>query len=519
MRLPERELSLQQALTEFDVWITPTLGEIRDTDRFLEEMDRVVSVFDALEAATEAFSSVDHCNPSEMAKTYVGLLDKLSTTQAFAALQALASVLFLVTGKSDNNAKCQLPIFLRDVARWSSLPCVRRTKGKAELSLCEMPIPRELKAGKLMTTIAGMKGFPEVQQKVLDLFIRFVLSDQQYISQLWSVGKSYFGLKDLGKHRELLSPLVVFQVRGSVSASGGHNPEDILRGYCTDWGLESGQDFNSSDVVINDPAPKGEAPNGARMAREKTRAFDFVLPFRVESWKHRIFIQCQFYAGDSGSVSHKNVDQTTRSRAAVRAIYPDAIFVEYVDGAGYFSSLNGDLKTLLSMPTTKSFFQVRSAPIKLRRELQAIGFLTPLELEHAIACSSGSALEVREALRRDGYAAEEIERVIKHSIDRGFCPTGHDLHLMIREERLSVVRRYLLLDTIAREGALLESGNGKTAGCLLVPGIGPFFGMKMDEAVSKAIAVSPLLRTAWQNPTLVMEDIRVLREQGLILAG
>jgi hypothetical protein len=77
----------------------------------------------------------------------------------------------------------------------------------------------------------------------------------------------------------------------------------------------------------------------------------------------------------------------------------------------------------------------------------------------------------------------------------------------------------LLLDTIAREGALLESGNGKTAGCLLVPGIGPFFGMKMDEAVSKAIAVSPLLRTAWQNPTLVMEDIRVLREQGLILAG
>lgn len=519
MKLPERELSLEQALTEFDVWITPTLGEIRDTDRFREEMDRVVSVFDALEVATEAFSSVDHCNPSAMAKTYVGLLDKLDKPQAFAALQALASVLFLVTGKSDNNAKCQLPIFLRDVARWRSLPCVRRTKAKAELSLSEVPIPRELKAEKLMTAIAGMKGFPEVQQKVLDVFIRFVLSDEQYIAQLWSVGRSYFGLKDLGKHRDLLSPLVVFQVRGSVSASGGHDPEDILRGYCTDWGLESGQDFNPSDVVINGPEPKDAASTEADAKREKTRAYDFVLPFRVEGWKHRIFIQCQFYAGDSGSVSHKNVDQTTRSRAAVRAIYPEAVFVEYVDGAGYFSSLNGDLKTLLSMSTTKSFFQVRSAPVKLRRELQAIGFLTPLELEHAIACSTGSGVEVREALRRDGYAEAEIERVIKRSADRGFCATGQDSQLMIREERRPVVRRYLLLDTVAREGAVLEPGNGKTAGCLLVPGIGPFFGMKMDEAVGKAVAASPLLRTAWQNPTLIMEDIRALREQGLMLAG
>jgi hypothetical protein len=270
--------------------------------------------------------------------------------------------------------------------------------------------------------------------------------------------------------------------------------------------------------VINGPQAEVAAAQ-ADQKREKTRAYDFVLPFRADGWHHKIFIQCQFYAGDSGSVSHKNVDQTTRSRAAVRAMYPDALFVEYVDGAGYFSSLNGDLKTLLSMATTKSFFQVRSAPIKLRRELQAVGFLTPLEVEHAIACSTGKLDEVRANLRRDGYPDAEVQRVIARSTERGICTVQPSSQLAIRDDRIPVVRRYLLLDTIAREGTMLSPGNGKMAGCLLIPGAGPFFGLKMDEAVSKAVASSPLLKTTWQNPTIVMEDVRALREQGLMLAG
>ena len=32
-------------------------------------------------------------------------------------------------------------------------------------------------------------------------------------------------LKEIDKHREVLSPLVVFQVRGPVSATGGDDPE------------------------------------------------------------------------------------------------------------------------------------------------------------------------------------------------------------------------------------------------------------------------------------------------------
>jgi len=34
MKLPSCNLDLETELSEFDVWITPSTGEIRDTDRF-----------------------------------------------------------------------------------------------------------------------------------------------------------------------------------------------------------------------------------------------------------------------------------------------------------------------------------------------------------------------------------------------------------------------------------------------------------------------------------------------------
>jgi hypothetical protein len=84
-------------------------------------------------------------------------------------------------------------------------------------------------------------------------------------------------------------------------------------------------------------------------------------------------------------VSHKNVDQTTAARLeATRAVGSEARFIEYVDGAGFFASLNGDLRSLLDMADTASFLQIRSISIRLRRELQRAGFLAPIEIEHAI---------------------------------------------------------------------------------------------------------------------------------------
>ena len=149
-----------------------------------------------------------------------------------------------------------------------------------------------------------------------------------------------------------------------------HEPEHKLRSYMADWGLCAG----------------------------------------TKSEGKKLFVQCQFYAGDSGSVSHKVVDQTDASRNHTLKFYPNAVFVEYLDGAGYFSSLNGDLKKMLAKKTTKAFIQVKTAPVKFRRELQEIDFLTPLEIEHAILAGNKAEAELVGYLQAQGYDKEEIYR-------------------------------------------------------------------------------------------------------------
>ncbi|RIK82917.1 MAG: hypothetical protein DCC68_05220 [Planctomycetota bacterium] len=503
MKLPAKELDLQSALAEFDVWITPSLGEIRDTDKFLDELGRVVNVFDAMEEATGGFENIDHCDPKTIANTFIGIVDKMGNADCLSMLDSLASVLFLVTGKSDNNAKCQLPIHMRDVAKWDTFPIVK--KG----GLAKVALPRELKAEKLMKAVVALRKFPEQQKLLLGEFCSFILSDERYAAQLWSIGKSYVILKQFQREKDLLTPLVVFKIRGSVSASGGHDPEDLLRERLTEWGLRSGVDFNVGDIIIGN--------NAAASRRSKTRAYDFVLPFQTRGWKPRILVQCQFYAGDSGSVSHKNVDQTSSSRAYVGGFIEKPRFVEYLDGAGYFSSLNGDLQNLLSMENTGSFFQIRSAPIRLRRELQAVGFLCPLDLEHAILRASGNLTATTEILRGEGYDEGEIARCIEDCLQSGVIDKGTDGELQLNSKRREFVRRYFLLDVVARFGSSPKA-NGKLSGSLLIPGYGPFFGMKFDDMIVKALELAPSLRSAWQDPQVVLGDIRALCDDGVAMS-
>ena len=78
-----------------------------------------------------------------------------------------------------------------------------------------------------------------------------MLDDDAYLKQLWSLGKSYAMLQPFGCSESLLNPLVVAQVRGSVAATGGHEPEKILRQLMAEWGLTEGTDFNAADVKLN----------------------------------------------------------------------------------------------------------------------------------------------------------------------------------------------------------------------------------------------------------------------------
>lgn len=67
MKLPTIVQNVQTMCLEFDVWITASLGEIKDTSRFNQEMDTVVEIFEIMGTATKNFSSIENCNPQALA--------------------------------------------------------------------------------------------------------------------------------------------------------------------------------------------------------------------------------------------------------------------------------------------------------------------------------------------------------------------------------------------------------------------------------------------------------------------
>lgn len=533
MRLPTINLNLENQLKEFDIWITPSLGEIQDTERFQKVMDDVVKIFESLSTATDNFDQIDSCDAILIANTFIQLIEGKEKKEVRKDLEALATVLFLVTGKSDNNSKCQLPLYLRDEAGWESMPTVKKFGATSVLS--SKKIPRVLKSDSYMKIVADLSLSRDQQRRLLQEFVKFVLKDESCVSQLWSIGHSYTILKQFHKERDLLAPLVIFQVRGSVSASGGHKPEILLRERFIEWGLQAGIDFNMTDVVVEPEAAtitvketgQPEEDEDEELLRtigegqeepsevKKTRAYDFVLPFKTLGWKPQIFIQSQFYAGDSGSVSHKNIDQTDTSRNYILGFIPDARFIEYVDGAGYFSSLNGDLKKLLSKSTTTTFFQVRSAAIRLRRELEQVGFLVPLGLEQAIARSNGNKNSTKQILLQAGYSATEINRCLENCVERNLVSEVNG-NLSIHKDRHSLVRRYFLLDVVAQYGRPAVH-KGELVGSVIIPGYGPFYGMRLTKLMTESLRLAPGFCNDWSNPEVIMEDINWLCDERLAM--
>jgi len=501
MKLPSTPLAETDALLEFDVWLTPTLGEIRDTKRFQAEMASAVRIFEALGKKTNKFSLNKQPDIRKIAEAVELAIASVDRKCAKKFLTSIADLVYLVTGKSDNNCKCQLPIYLRERNLFRKMPVV--TNGIVNYK----PWPRVIKAEQYMKIVAELNMHSDIQTELIRAFFEFILSDEAYLSNLWAIGNCYYSLKPYGKEESLLSPLVIFKIRGSVTASGGHDPEQFLREMMLDWGMKTGVDFNRDDVVIT-------TPSANTTERTKVRKYDFLLPYRSTNWQSKLFIQCQFYAGDSGSVSHKNVDQTTSSRRYTKTHFPNARFVEFVDGAGYFASLNGDLKTLIQMPSTHSFFQINSAPIRLRRELQQIGYLTPLEIEHALFCSRGDKERSVSMLLLDGYALPEIERVFSSMIDGALIHLDGSRYLLT-EARVALSRRYFILDVVAINGSILSVQQGK--GYILVPGYGPFYGLKLSVLPHLILKLAPFLTLEIENTSTFLGDLQWLVEKGYII--
>lgn len=167
---------------------------------------------------------------------------------------------------------------------------------------------------------------------------------------------------------------------------------------------------------------------------------------------------------------------------------------------------------MLAKPTTKNFIQINSAPLKLRRELQGINYLTTLEIEHAIIMTTGNQQSVVDHLLKDGYTEDEVLLALRNATKNTVLKNGDKLS--IREDRKSVVRKYCLLDVIANYGAPLPSD--KTGGFLIVPGYSTYWGMPQAEVIKRALSVAPTLKELWISVADAFDDIQWLLEKGFV---
>lgn len=505
MKLGLYKTTLDEKMSEFDIWVTPSLGEIRDMPQFKENLDAMKEGFDIVAEITDSFKSVSDCSSSALAKNTVTLIAQKTDKEKEIILNSICNVLLLVTGKSDNNLKCQFPLALRNVYKINHYP-QKMSSG----NWITKPVPRTLKFDAVTKIVMQTTEQPDFQKSFLECYYHLIISDENYAKQLWSLGRAYCDQKQSGHEDSLLSAMVVFQSRGSITATQGHIPENILRNYMTEWGLKAEADFNTQDVELGQLL--GDMDINPQI---KKRKYDFIIPYQSRKDGAKVFIQSQFYAGDSGSVSHKVVDQTDSSREATLRKFPEAVFIEFLDGAGYFSALNGDLRKMLAKPSTKDFIQIKTAPLKLRRELQGINFLTTLEIELAILITGGSKTKITELLKEDGYSVDEISTAFKEAENKLLQIDGNTF--TIKPERESIVRKYCILDIIANYGRPIPSD--KTTGCLMVPGYSTYWGMPQNEVIRKAIEIAPMLETMWHSATDIFDDIQWLTEKGFVKNG
>lgn len=505
MKIKDYAASLQEKMSEFDMWVTPSLGEIRDTPQFKMNLNQLKTGFDQTAEITDNFSSIALCAASSLAEHAIQYISELSESETRSFLDNVCNVLLLATGKTDNNLKCQFPLMLKDQIGILKFP-QRTAKGCWK----EKDIPRTLSMEDVTKILSQLKEQKDFLSIFLQSYFHLIVSDEEYAKQLWSLGSAYVAQRELGSATALISSIVIFQSRGSITATQGHIPELILREYMTEWGLTAGTDFNTQDVEIGDIL--GDVPADNKI---KKRKYDFIIPFQSRTDGAKVFIQSQYYAGDSGSVSHKVVDQTDSTREVTLRKFPKAVFIEYLDGAGYFSSLNGDLRKMLAKSTTKDFIQIRSAPIKLRRELQGIQFLTPLEIEHAIMRTSGSQEKVVSLLQDEGYTSEEIKMATISSIRNGHIILAEDGTYSLKPDRIDIVRRYCILDVVANYGSPVAVE--KQAGVLFVPGFEVCWGLPQNQTIKIALEVFPTLKDLWANPQVAFDDIQWLITSGFII--
>lgn len=74
MKINDYNATLDEKMSEFDMWVTPSLGEIRDTPQFRVNLEQLKKGFDYMADITENFADVSHCSSSALAVNVLSYL-------------------------------------------------------------------------------------------------------------------------------------------------------------------------------------------------------------------------------------------------------------------------------------------------------------------------------------------------------------------------------------------------------------------------------------------------------------
>lgn len=193
MKINNYNATLDEKMSEFDMWVTPSLGEIRDTLQFRINLEQLKIGFDYIADITENFIDVSHCSSSALATNVLSYLSGKDDDTAKDILDSICNVFLLATGKTDNNLKCQFPLMLKNQIGISTYP-KKMSGGRWR----EKDIPRVLSMTEVTKTIVQLVGKDDYRAVFVESYFHLILSDEDYARQLWCLGNAYVSQKELG---------------------------------------------------------------------------------------------------------------------------------------------------------------------------------------------------------------------------------------------------------------------------------------------------------------------------------
>jgi hypothetical protein len=71
MKLPSTDKTLNSQLSEFDLWVTPSLGDIRDSDEFNDTFLEIQKGIDIIAEITNGYEGIETCSSQAISENLI----------------------------------------------------------------------------------------------------------------------------------------------------------------------------------------------------------------------------------------------------------------------------------------------------------------------------------------------------------------------------------------------------------------------------------------------------------------